>query len=138
MAGLTNRPLVPAFVRIAAASALVSGVGACGGDDGTGNESQGSNATDTAPEGPAMSGSLSETSAGTMSATSSGTMDATSMEESAGSMNATDTSPEGPCPPSECTFTSTGPTGSGDTGSGTDTDTDTDASSGSGSSSSTG
>jgi hypothetical protein len=113
--------MVPAFVRIAAASALASAAMACGDDDGTGGESQGSNPTDTSPEGPAVTGGVTETSA----------------EESAGTTNATDTSPEGPCPPSECTLTSTGSTSSGATGTdtepdtGTDTDTDTDASSGS-------
>jgi hypothetical protein len=121
MAGLTKRPLVPAFVRIAAASALASTAVACGDDDGTGGESQGSNPTDTSPEGPTISDGVTGTSA----------------EGSAGTTNAVDTSPEGPCPPSECTLTSTGPTTSGatdtdtDTDGGTDTDTDTDASSGS-------
>src|SRR5688500_6426656 len=117
MAGLTKRPLVPAFVRIAAASALASTAIACGDDDGTGDESQGSNPTDTSPEGPAVTLGLTEASA----------------ERSAGTTNAV----EGPCPPSECTVTSTGPTTSGATDTDTDTDgvtgtdTDTDASSGS-------
>jgi hypothetical protein len=142
MVGLTSKPKVAAFVRIATLSAM-SGVIACGDD--AGGTSDGTSTSDTSPEGPTI-GTFESSSEPTMT-----TYD-TSPEgpESTAPYETSDTSPEGPTAP-ETTSEGSGDTtcatgcasssGTDDTGTGTD-DTGTDSggsdSSGSESSESTG
>lgn len=129
MVGLTSKPKVAAFVRLATLG-VVSGVIACGDDADSTSGPTGTDSYDTSPEGP------------TIGESSSFTTEDTSPEgngEETSPMDSTDTSPEGPTAPMEssegsgdttCATGCASSSGTDDTGTGTETGTDTGTDSG--------